>query len=111
MNLIQGTVRRDGNAGDGAFGVEAIGHRLPVSAESGVGDRRTVVYGIRPEHLDIADDGFPAHVSVGRPFRFGCFLNNDKKSQGDSGSTWLKSLSKTFTNRSAPSTSSTARSQ
>jgi len=67
MNLIQGTVRRDGNAGDGAFGVEANGHRLPVSAESGVGDGQTVIYGIRPEHLDLADDGFPARVSVVEP--------------------------------------------
>ena len=67
MNLIQGTVRRDGNAGDGAFGIEANGHRLPVSAESGVGDGQTVIYGIRPEHLDLADDGFPATVSVVEP--------------------------------------------
>jgi len=67
MNLIQGTVRRDGNAGDGAFGIEANGHRLPVSAESGVSDGQTVIYGIRPEHLDLADDGFPATVSVVEP--------------------------------------------
>ncbi len=67
MNLIQGTVRRDGNAGDGAFGVEANGHRLPKSAESGVSDGQTVIYGIRPEHLDLADDGFPARVSVVEP--------------------------------------------
>jgi len=67
MNLIQGTVRRDGNAGDGTFGIEANGHRLPVSAESGVGDGQTVIYGIRPEHLELADDGFPATVSVVEP--------------------------------------------
>ncbi len=62
MNLIQGTVRRDD-----ALGVEANGHRLPVSAESGVVDGQPVIYGIRPEHLDTADDGFPARVSVVEP--------------------------------------------
>ena len=72
MNLIQGTVRRggalgDGASGGGALGVEAHGYRLPVSAESGVGDGRSVIYGIRPEHLEIADDGFPARVSVVEP--------------------------------------------
>ncbi|MCZ6851733.1 MAG: sn-glycerol-3-phosphate ABC transporter ATP-binding protein UgpC [Planctomycetota bacterium] len=62
MNLIQGTVRRDD-----VLGVEANGHRLSVSAESGVGDGQSVIYGIRPEHIDIADDGFPARVSVVEP--------------------------------------------
>lgn len=28
---------------------------------------QSVVYGIRPEHLDIADDGFPATVAVVEP--------------------------------------------
>ena len=63
MNLIQGTVVRS----DGAPGVEANGYRLPASAESGAGDGQAVIYGIRPEHLDIADDGFPARVSVVEP--------------------------------------------
>jgi multiple sugar transport system ATP-binding protein len=63
MNLIQGTVVRS----DGAPGVEANGHLLPVGAESGAGDGQAVIYGIRPEHLDIADDGFPARVSVVEP--------------------------------------------
>ena len=62
MNLIHGTARRDG-----AFSVEANGHRLPMEAESGVGDGQSVIYGIRPEHLDLAEDGFPARVSVVEP--------------------------------------------
>jgi multiple sugar transport system ATP-binding protein len=62
MNLIQGTARRDG-----ALGVEANGHRLPMEAESGVGDGQSVIYGIRPEHLDLAEDGFPARVAVVEP--------------------------------------------
>jgi multiple sugar transport system ATP-binding protein len=43
------------------------GYRLPVGAESEAGDGLTVTYGIRPEHLDLADDGFPAQVSVVEP--------------------------------------------
>jgi multiple sugar transport system ATP-binding protein len=62
MNLVQGTVRR----AEG-FSVEVNGYRLPVGAESEAGDGQTVTYGIRPEHLDLADDGFPAQVSVVEP--------------------------------------------
>jgi multiple sugar transport system ATP-binding protein len=62
MNLVQGTVRR----GEG-LSVEVNGYRLPVGAESEAGDGLTVTYGIRPEHLDLADDGFPAQVSVVEP--------------------------------------------
>ena len=62
MNLIEGALRRGGG-----LGVEANGYRLPVHAECGVDDGRSVLYGIRPEHLDIADDGFPARVSVVEP--------------------------------------------
>ncbi len=62
MNLVQGTVRR----GEG-LSVEVNGYRLPVGAESEAGDGQTVTYGIRPEHLDLADDGFPAQVSVVEP--------------------------------------------
>jgi multiple sugar transport system ATP-binding protein len=67
MNLFEGTVRRDDGLDDGALRVEANGHRLPVGTESGARDGQPVIYGIRPEHLDIADDGFPARVSVVEP--------------------------------------------
>lgn len=63
MNQFQGTVVRR----EGVLGVEINGYHLPVSAESGAGDGRSVIYGIRPEHLDIAEDGFPATVSVVEP--------------------------------------------
>ena len=49
------------------LGVEAKGHHLPVGAECGVGDGQPVLYGIRPEHLGLADDGFPARVAVVEP--------------------------------------------
>jgi len=57
MNLIEG-VARDG-------GVEARGSLLPAGVPAEVG--RPVVYGIRPEHLELADDGFPARVRVVEP--------------------------------------------
>ncbi|WP_418315453.1 ABC transporter ATP-binding protein [Piscinibacter sakaiensis] len=58
MNFIEGTMR-DGH-------VEAAnGARLPANVSGG--DGRPVLYGIRPEHLDIADDGFEAEVVVIEP--------------------------------------------
>ena len=62
MNLLEGTVRR----GDG-LAVEVNGHRLPLDAEYPVEDGQTVLYGIRPEHLNIADSGFPVQVAVVEP--------------------------------------------
>jgi multiple sugar transport system ATP-binding protein len=62
MNLLPGIVRRDG----GLF-VEVDGHRLGADGGGTVGDGQPVTYGIRPEHLDIADDGFPARVAVVEP--------------------------------------------
>jgi multiple sugar transport system ATP-binding protein len=62
MNLLPGTVRRDGG-----FFVEVDGHRLPANGDGIASDGQPVTYGIRPEHLDIADDGFPARVAVVEP--------------------------------------------
>ena len=60
MNFIEGTLR--GGAVEAASGA-----RLPLPAASAAGEGRPVVYGIRPEHLDIADDGFDAEVVVVEP--------------------------------------------
>jgi multiple sugar transport system ATP-binding protein len=60
MNFIDGTLK------DGAL-VAANGARLPVASAQAANDGRAVVYGIRPEHLDIADDGFEAEVVVIEP--------------------------------------------
>jgi multiple sugar transport system ATP-binding protein len=57
MNLIAG-VARDG-------GVEAAGSLLPAQARADEG--RAVVYGIRPEHLELSPEGFPARVRVVEP--------------------------------------------
>jgi multiple sugar transport system ATP-binding protein len=57
MNLIPGTGR--------AGGVEAQGTLLPAAARAPEG--QPVLYGIRPEHLELADAGLPAEVRVVEP--------------------------------------------
>ena len=60
MNLIEGAARADG--------VEANGYKLPMAGSATAAqDGQPVVYGIRPEHLDLAEDGFPARVAVVEP--------------------------------------------
>jgi multiple sugar transport system ATP-binding protein len=58
MNFIEGSLH------DGEVRT-AGGARLPVPSAGASG--RRVVYGIRPEHLDLADDGFEAEVAVIEP--------------------------------------------
>ena len=44
------------------------GSKLPLSAQAGGRDGQQVVYGIRPEHLDLTDGGgLPAEVVVVEP--------------------------------------------
>jgi multiple sugar transport system ATP-binding protein len=66
MNFIDGTLRTNGT---GAFVESTSGARLPVGRVPPGSDGRAVVYGMRPEHLDIADggDGFEAEVIVVEP--------------------------------------------
>jgi multiple sugar transport system ATP-binding protein len=61
MNLIRGTAHPDGGAA-----VAAGDLKLPVS-EIRLPEGRPVVYGVRPEHLDLADEGIPAEVTVVEP--------------------------------------------
>ena len=62
MNMIEGTARR------GAAGaVEANGCSLPLQTANGAGEGQPVIYGIRPEHLELAEEGVPARVSVVEP--------------------------------------------
>jgi multiple sugar transport system ATP-binding protein len=64
MNFIDGRMRADG----GVPCVEgATGARLPVAHANGYANGMPVAYGIRPEHLDIADDGFDTEVVVVEP--------------------------------------------
>src|SRR5260221_2611468 len=63
MNLLAGTIR-----GNGAPQFEgANGVRLPLLAAPTGSDGRPVIYGIRPEHFVIADDGGEAEVLVVEP--------------------------------------------
>lgn len=65
MNLLPGTVRRNGNALTVAFaggGALALADGLPVA------DGQAVLYGIRPEHCSIGDrGGLAAEVVVVEP--------------------------------------------
>lgn len=62
MNLLKGVVRK----GDKPV-VEIAGTPFPIAAKSAVEDGRNVVYGVRPEHLEIHPDGVPAKISVVEP--------------------------------------------
>ncbi|RWD43054.1 sn-glycerol-3-phosphate ABC transporter ATP-binding protein UgpC [Mesorhizobium sp.] len=62
MNLLKGVVRK----GDKPV-VEIAGTPFPIAPNSAVEDSRKVVYGVRPEHLEIHPDGVPAKISVVEP--------------------------------------------
>jgi multiple sugar transport system ATP-binding protein len=63
MNLIEGEI-----AADGAPAVVAGDMRLPLPAGlEGVEPGRKVTYGIRPEHIELADEGIAAEVGVIEP--------------------------------------------
>ncbi|MER9462015.1 sn-glycerol-3-phosphate ABC transporter ATP-binding protein UgpC [Mesorhizobium sp. M0387] len=60
MNLLKGVVRK----GDK---VEIAGTLFPIAAGSTAKEGQAVVYGVRPEHLEIHPDGVPAKISVVEP--------------------------------------------
>ncbi|MDH4173569.1 MAG: sn-glycerol-3-phosphate ABC transporter ATP-binding protein UgpC [Betaproteobacteria bacterium] len=64
MNFLEGAVQ-------GAEGKRAVkmasGARLPVADAGAAAEGQPVIYGIRPEHLELADDGFDAEVIVIEP--------------------------------------------
>jgi multiple sugar transport system ATP-binding protein len=63
MNLLQGTIRTGGIPGfDGPGGT-----RLPLAFAAARDDGRKAVYGVRPEHFTIADDGAEAVIQVVEP--------------------------------------------
>ena len=63
MNLFTGTMRREG----GQPRVEVEGATFIAPDLPGLTEGRRVVYGVRPEHLDLADSGFAAKVVVVEP--------------------------------------------
>src|SRR4051794_8029865 len=63
MNFLRGTIRVNGAASfRGPNGID-----LPLGVAPADADGRPVVYGIRPEHFVIADDGAEADVQVVEP--------------------------------------------
>src|SRR5687767_3677269 len=63
MNFLKGKVRVNGKAGfEGPNGV-----KLPLASAAASADGRPAVYGIRPEHFTIADDGAEAEIVVVEP--------------------------------------------
>jgi len=65
MNFIDATIQRNGSAS----AIAPDGSRLPLPQSLAARDGQKIVYGIRPEHLDLADgaDGLPAEVVVVEP--------------------------------------------
>ncbi len=63
MNFLRGTIRLNGAASFAGPG----GVTLPLDAAPAGTDGRPAVYGIRPEHFTIADDGAEAEVQVVEP--------------------------------------------
>jgi len=63
MNFLHGKVKQNGALGfEGPNGV-----KLPLGAVPGNSDGRPAVYGVRPEHFTIADDGAEAEIVVVEP--------------------------------------------
>jgi multiple sugar transport system ATP-binding protein len=63
MNMIKGRVHINGGARfEGSAGV-----KLPLDAGAAGNDGRPAVYGVRPEHFILADDGAEAEVQVVEP--------------------------------------------
>jgi len=60
MNFIPGRI------GDSAF-LAADGSKLPLPPSTRSADGRTAVYGVRPEHFNIAQEGLPFIVSLVEP--------------------------------------------
>lgn len=68
MNLLKGTVKKGGTVSKGEKPVVDIaGTAFPMPANSAGEDGQAVVYGVRPEHLEIHPDGVEAKISVVEP--------------------------------------------
>jgi len=60
MNLIKGTAQSSGN-------IDVAGAKIAVAGDHKVQDGQPIVYGIRPEHLELADEGMEATIAVVEP--------------------------------------------
>ncbi len=64
MNFFDATIKRNGGA---PVAVTGNGTQLPLPANVGGRDGQKVVYGVRPEHLELSDSGLPGDVAVVEP--------------------------------------------
>jgi len=62
MNFLRGAAKSSGG-----LSIDVEGAHLPIAGNHTVSDGQPVVYGIRPEHLELSNDGFPAKVAVVEP--------------------------------------------
>ncbi|MBZ9850276.1 sn-glycerol-3-phosphate ABC transporter ATP-binding protein UgpC [Mesorhizobium sp. CA14] len=62
MNLLKGTVKKDGKPR-----VDIAGSAFPMPTNIAAADGQAVVYGVRPEHLEIHPDGVASTISVVEP--------------------------------------------
>ncbi|ADV13520.1 ABC transporter ATP-binding protein [Mesorhizobium ciceri] len=62
MNLLKGVMRKGDKPG-----VDIAGTLFPIGSGNAAQDGQAVVYGVRPEHLEIHPDGVPAKISVVEP--------------------------------------------
>jgi multiple sugar transport system ATP-binding protein len=63
MNFISGHLKANGQA----YVETDNGSRLPLISAPAASEGRPVIYGVRPEHLELADDGIAAEVAVVEP--------------------------------------------
>jgi multiple sugar transport system ATP-binding protein len=59
MNFLKGRVKA------GAIAVDGVD--LPFAGRHDVAEGQEVIYGVRPEHLELSEAGFPARISVVEP--------------------------------------------
>ena len=64
MNFLPGIPRREGN---NIHVRTESGVELPLPPYAGGKDGRKVIYGVRPEHLPLGEDGVPARVNAVEP--------------------------------------------
>ncbi|MBZ9818060.1 ABC transporter ATP-binding protein [Mesorhizobium sp. CA4] len=62
MNLLNGTVKKGGKPV-----VDIAGSAFPMPTDIAAADGQAVVYGVRPEHLEIHPDGVASTISVVEP--------------------------------------------
>jgi multiple sugar transport system ATP-binding protein len=63
MNMLKGAIRVNGTASFSGPG----GVTLPLASVPAASDGRPAIYGVRPEHFEISDDGAEAEIQVVEP--------------------------------------------